>query len=266
MEAMLMQGDRPVTDEDRYLFDLQGFLVVEDALPTGLVARLDAAVDRLLADADQSAPTVSFGAGGGELLPLDDAFLELVDNPRISPLLEALVDPDFRLDHEYVHVLRPGSATTKLSSSVLHGGGTPFDASQYYRFADGRPYSGLTVVAYFLRDVRPGDGGLAVVPGSHKANVEFPAAWRDLDDPHPCVQAVTGRAGTGVIFTEALTHGTLPWRGADDRRTAFYKFSPHPVSWAWRYYDAAGFRGLTERQRRILEPPNGRSAKRLLPA
>jgi hypothetical protein len=257
-----MRGDRSVTDEDRYLFDLQGFLVIEDALPPRLVQRLDGAVDRLLAGADPAALTVSLGLGGGELLPFDDAFVEVVDNPRITPLLQALVDPDFRLDHEYVHVLRPGSSATKLSSSVLHGGGTPFDASQYYRFHDGRPYSGLTVVAYFLRDVDPGDGGLAVVPGSHKANLEFPAAWRDLDDPHPLVQRVTGPAGTAVIFTEAMTHGTLPWRGDDDRRTAFYKFSPHPVSWAWRYYDTSTLGELTERQERILEAPNGRSARR----
>jgi ectoine hydroxylase-related dioxygenase (phytanoyl-CoA dioxygenase family) len=253
---------RGVTDHDRYLFDLQGYLVIEDALDPGQVRRADAAVDALLADADPDAPTVSIGTGGGELLRADGVFLELLDNPRVSAVLEETVDPDFRLDHEYVHVLRPGIGATGLSSAVLHGGGTPFDHSQYFHFHDGRSYSGLTVVAYFLRDVNPGDGGLAVVPGSHKANLPLPPDWTGLDEPHPIVRAVTGPAGTAVVFTEALTHGTLPWRGAGERRTLFYKFSPHPVSWAWRYHDAGDFEGLTDRQRRILEAPNGRSPRR----
>ena len=52
---------------DRYLFDLEGYLVIEDALDAAQVAAVNAEVDRLLEDADPDAPTVSFGAGGGEL-------------------------------------------------------------------------------------------------------------------------------------------------------------------------------------------------------
>ncbi len=179
---------------DRYLFDLEGYLVIEDALDATQVAAVNAEVDRLLEDADPDATTVSFGAGGGELVGERGVFLDLVDNPRVAPYLEALVDPDVRLDHEYVHVLRPGIGATGLSSAVLHGGGTPFDASQWFRFADGRTWSGLTVVAYHLRDVDPADGGLAIVPGSHKANLPFPDEWRDLDVVrHPSVRRVGGR-------------------------------------------------------------------------
>jgi hypothetical protein len=76
------------------------------------------------------------------------------------------------------------------------------------------------------------------------------------------MRAVTGPAGTAVIFTEALTHGTLPWRGKGERRTLFYKFSPHPISWSARYYNAEQYEGLTERQRAILEAPNARYRNR----
>ena len=33
-------------------------------------------------------------------------------------------------------------------------------------------------------------------------------------------------AGDVVIFTEATTHGTLPWKGAEQRRNIIYRFSP----------------------------------------
>ena len=121
------------------------------------------------------------------------------------------------------------------------------------------------VVAYNLRDVGPGDGGFAAVPGSHKASYPFPPEWIELDVPggRPFVNAVTGPAGTAVLFTEAMTHGSLPWRGAGERRTIFYKYSPHPVSWSARYYDADRWPDLTDRQRAILEAPNARYGSRL---
>jgi hypothetical protein len=255
-----------VTDEERYLFDLQGFLVVRDALTADQLAALNAVLDEKLVASDPDAPAVTFGQGGGEVLGWGKPVLGLIDNPRIVPYLETFVDPYFRLDHEYVHVLRPeaGSLAGTLSSATLHGGATPFDASQYYRFSEGRSWSGLTVVAYYLKDVNPGDGGLACVPGSHKANYPLPESFTGLDgELPPHVVPVSAPAGSAVIFTEAQTHGTLPWRGADERRTLFFKYSPHAVSWAWRYYDADRYEGVTERQREILEPPNGRSPRRL---
>jgi hypothetical protein len=72
------------------------------------------------------------------------------------------------------------------------------------------------------------------------------------------VRPVTGPAGTAIIFTEALTHGTLPWHGADERRTVFFKYSPHPISWAKQYFNADEYEGLNERQRAILQPPSAR--------
>lgn len=254
-----------VTDEERYLFDLTGYLVVRDAISPQALAEINAMIDSQLAGSDPEAKAVTFGQGGGEVLAWGGPFLDLIDNPRIVPYLEELVDPYFRLDHEYIHVIRPGvgSLSGTLSSATLHGGGAPFDASQYYRFSDGRPWGGLTVVAYYLRDVNPGDGGLAVVPGSHKANYPMPDSLLSLEgDLPPFVVPVAAPAGTAVIFTEAQAHGTLPWMGADERRTLFFKYSPHAISWTWRYYDAERYSGLSERQREILEPPNGRSPKR----
>eukprot|EP01047_Picozoa_sp_COSAG01_P033582 COSAG01_NODE_2477_length_7615_cov_7.259609_8_plen_52_part_00 len=37
------------------------------------------------------------------------------------------------------------------------------------------------------------------------------------------LQPVPAKAGDCIIFTEALTHGTMPWRAHTDRRTLFYK-------------------------------------------
>jgi hypothetical protein len=72
------------------------------------------------------------------------------------------------------------------------------------------------------------------------------------------VRAVTGEAGTAVIFTEALTHGALPWQGQHERRTVFFKYSPHPLAWSKNFFNPDEFQGLNERQGSILQPPYAR--------
>lgn len=241
-----------MTANERYLFDLQGYLVVPNALDTAQLAALNAEMDaRLEADVSPDSRTHRFGS----LLRWGPAYRALIDHPPIFPYLEELLGAEFRLDHEYADVIRSGKGPI---GTTLHGGGTPFSSHSYYRYENGRMHNGLLVAAYNLMDVNPGDGGFAAVPGSHKSNYPFPDEWRELEGAQPFVNAVTGPAGTAILFTEALTHGTLPWRGMHERRTLFYKYSPHAVSWAASYYQADHFEGLTERQRAILEPPNAR--------
>lgn len=237
-----------MNEQERYLFDLQGFLVVEDALTPDEVAALNALLEeRVARQADPEMRTQRFGG----LLTWGERGRALVDNPRLAPYLTELLGPNYRLDHDYADVIRGGLGPI---GATLHGGATPFDPSQYFQFRDGRMHNGLTVVAYNLKDVRPGDGGFGCVPGSHKSNYRYPDEWRDLQHPPPFVQAVTGPAGSAVIFTEALTHGTLPWRGADERRTLFLKFCPRPLAWSRRGY-SADTPDLTKSQRRVLASP-----------
>lgn len=241
-----------MTEQERYLFDLQGFLVVPNALDSEQIAALNALMDeRLAEEAGTDARTHRFG----QVLAWGKPCLDLIDNPRIVPYLSDLLGEQFRLDHDYADVIRSGKGPI---GTTLHGGATPFDPTAYYRYDNGKLRNGLTVVAYNLKDVHPGDGGFAAVPGSHKANIAFPNEWRELESLQTCVVPVTGPAGTAILFTEALTHGTLPWTGTDERRTLFYKYSPHPLSWAARYYDPDRYDGLTDRQRAILEAPNAR--------
>lgn len=237
---------------ERYLFDLHGYLVVPNALSPRTVERVNALMDaRIAEDTAPDMRTHRFG----KILEWGSELRDLIDNPRIAAHVEALVGPQYRLDHDYADVIRAGKGPI---GTTLHGGSTPFDPAQYYRVQDGQMANGLIVVAYNLKDVNEGDGGFGCVPGSHKSNFPYPTEWQPLDDPQPFVKRVTGPAGTAIIFTEALTHGTLPWTGAGERRTLFYKYSPHTLSWSARYYNADDYEGLTDKQRAILEAPNAR--------
>jgi hypothetical protein len=238
-----------MSDEDRYLFDLQGYLVIPDALDPPTVETLNAITDRMWAeDVESHETTHRFGG----LLARDAEFLRIIDNPVVGPILETLLGAQFRLDHDYLDVIRNGIGPI---GARLHGGARPFRPAEYYWSGDGTLHSGLLVVAYNLREVGAGDGGFACVPGSHKAGFPFPDSWKALADPHPTVRPLTGPAGSAIIFTEALVHGTMPWQGAGERRTLFYKYSPHALAWSRHYYDADDYEGLTERQRVLLRVP-----------
>ena len=187
-------------------------------------------------------------------MPRDRVFRDMIDNPRVLPTLEELLGPRLRLDHEYIDVIRSGLGRSAPGCTA----GPPRSTRPS---TTGAVTGDSTAVSWSRRTTSKTsaeDGGFACVAGSHKAAFPFPEHWKDLTNPQPCVRPVTGPAGTAIIFTEALTHGTLPWRGGNQRRTVFYKYSPEPLAWSRRYYSPDAYPDLTEVQRSLLMPP-GRS-------
>ncbi len=245
-----------MTPEEKYLFDLNGYLTVPNALSAEELEALNAILDRQIAEhSEPEQHTYRFG----KLLSWGLEFRRLIANPRITPYLSALLGEPYRLDHDYLDVIRAGLGPI---GATLHGGAAGDDRTAWYRYHDGRMRNGLSVVAYNLRDVNEGDGGFGCVPASHKANMPLPKEWADMTNPVSCVRAVTGPAGTAILFTEALTHGTLPWKGAGERRTIFMKYSPHPLAWAVPRYDPDAYDDLTDEERKLLEGPNARYRNR----
>ena len=85
---------------------------------------------------------------------------------------------------------------------------------------------------FYFTDVNPGDGGLVVLPGSHKSEFERLSGifFQNMEGPnHPLHSAlvnVTPRAGDVVILSESTVHGVFIWKSVDrDRRflTLSYK-------------------------------------------
>ena len=72
------------------------------------------------------------------------------------------------------------------------------------------------------------------------------------------IRQITGKAGDVVIFTEATTHGTLPWTADHQRRSLLFRYSPGNLAYAKGYlptWPESMLEGLTPEQRAVLEPP-----------
>lgn len=234
-----------MTDEERYLFDIRGYLVIKHALNQEELATLNAIFDEQ--QAKRPDPTVPRGRYM-PFLSWGKPYRDLIDHPSIVPYLEGMLGADFRLDHEYAeHMFSDGAGE-------LHCNGTPHSSMYYYHAQDGRIECGLVAIAWALRDVPSGAGGFCCIPGSHKSSFAPPRSITCVDTPSDCVQQVPCQAGDAVLFTEALRHGTLAWTAPTQRRTLFYKYSPGYLAWWGTFYDESSF-DYTERQRKILRPP-----------
>jgi hypothetical protein len=238
-----------MTEEELYLFDVQGFLVIENAIGESELNELNRVLDQELAGTQDGDQTMLRG-----LLNLGKPFVDLIDHPRCVPILAQLLGPEFRLVEDFCKVQRPGAGAARL-----HNGGTPFDLFRFYEFREGSPRCGLTVVAYNLKAVNPGDGGFACIPGSHKSNLTIPESWRATErweqtsSPQCPLKVITAPAGSAIVFTSGLTHGSMPWRSASERRTLFYKYMPYQLAaYAPYSYDLAKLQGLNESRRRLL--------------
>jgi hypothetical protein len=123
-----------------------------------------------------------------------------------------------------------------------------------------RIYTKLVNVSFALTPTRAGEGGFVIIPGSHKSAFPLPSSLATMDSPYASsiVQNPELEPGDAIIFTEAVTHGALSWKGAKERRTVFYRFAPANVGYGRGYFSMFTedfLSQLTEPQRVILQPP-----------
>ena len=219
-------------EEERYLFDLQGYLHLEGVIAPEVLGRMNGWLD----EKSGAGPQWKAQSGNAHLehpITWGPDFLALLDHPRTMPALAELMGEYFRLDHDYAIFLQPGHGGLPLHGPKMR---EPYDPLHFYHNVDGKIFCGLCVATFALTDVPAGAGGLAVIPGSHKSNYRVPEDIRVLKRSSPIVKQIPTKAGDCVIFTERLIHGTLPWQGPGIRRTLFFKYAPGSLSWENRAY------------------------------
>ena len=236
-----------MNEEERFLFDMRGYLVIEDALNAQQLAELN----RLMDEQNLAPPgDDTMGARFGGFLEWGRIYCDLLDHDLIMPYLRTILGDGFRLDHYYGIYMRAGTEQLRL-----HGGSTPYDPPEFFHVRDGQIYCGLTVVAWNLTDTGPAAGGFCALPGSHKSNYPCPDSIRAAHTAHEAVVVPEAPAGSAVIFTEALTHGTAAWTADYHRRSLLLKYSPAQQSWSANYSPPPKNVNLTARQKLLFEKP-----------
>jgi ectoine hydroxylase-related dioxygenase (phytanoyl-CoA dioxygenase family) len=241
-----------VSDEDRYVFDVQGYLHLRGVLSADEVTEINDVLDD---HADELVDMSWTGNPGGthpraDFLLWDESLRNLLDHPRIIPYLEQWVDPAVRLDHCYGIFTQPG--TRQLP---MHHGGTPFHHFAYHVVQPPHIYNGLVVVSWALNTFPVGQGTFTCIPGSHRAAFRCPPAVTSYERELECVTEVPLGPGDVVIFSEAITHGAKPWTTDYQRRNLLFKYAPGCLAWSNERWRPELLELATPRQRRLLRPP-----------
>ncbi len=258
-----------MTDTEKFLWDLQGFLVVKGVLSGEEVAALNAAIDAkrdkivrdgndLTGDSETLKGERSRQTMGGMLQwehPWCEPFRRLIAHPNLRPHLNSMLGPGWRMDHSPQAFIAQKGAEGLL----LHGSGQHAFGPAFYTYNNGRMWSGMISVEYILTPVHPGDGAFCAIPASHKMNFHAPREILAYQTHRDIVREVPVDAGDVLIFNEALVHGTLPWNGDHERRALLYRYSPAWLNWAGRFGEwrkEPWMEELTDVEQSVLEPPH----------
>ena len=214
-----------MNQEQKYLFDLQGYIVLKNIIPKRVIDNCNKVLDRFedMAPEDFTPPLV-LGTTKTEkelyisnILESDLAFVPLIDIPEVLSVIQEVTGGPYRLNHTYT-IYRWGGGYTSL-----HMHGMPIISKCQYHCRNGQMVSTLTKAVFPMIDCTAEDGCFAVIPGAHKSN--FPKPWGSHPEENPPLVPIPAKAGDAIIFTEALTHGSTINTSNRTRRTIFYCYS-----------------------------------------
>lgn len=194
-----------MTDEQKFFFDLKGWLLLPAVLSEGECEPIRKHL---------------YGGGNGYTGPAQ----ELLDHPVLADILSEILgggpSPEdhynFRCENSFVTLRKMG---WKPGGTEVPHGGAGISGINYR--TDGKGiYSGLTRVVWELNPVEKGDGGTLFLSGTHKASFPQPSCVREPDNAH--MESYSCPAGSVIIFTESLLHAATAWTNPNVDRVSIF--------------------------------------------
>ena len=213
-----------MTPEQKFFFDLRGWILLPSVLP-------EAEIEEMKAD-------VYGGAGQS----YQGSLQKLLDHPAIAGILSEILSEDpfvlddcysFRCEGSFTTVRPPGWLRSERGDNGLpHVVRPPQQANAMrYQVAGDKIFSGLNRVVWELEEVKAGQGGTSFLSGSHKAHFGYggPDPYRPNiggspweDSMRAAMDEYSCPAGSVVIFTESLVHAANDWTNPDNPRCAVF--------------------------------------------
>tara|TARA_B100001013_G_scaffold343340_1_gene270859 strand:- start:655 stop:1494 length:840 start_codon:yes stop_codon:yes gene_type:complete len=212
--------DIPIlTDEQKNFFELNGFLIVEDALPPEFVDRINQCLEAVGAKIREER-----GAGPNDKIDQRnmvgtnfETIIPLVDWHCTVPLVCQLLNSNIHIITSHFIEVPPAPHEKKrdqLPTGFHRDGGTSVRDLK-------EPFPQMFIkIGYSLSDQSESDsGGLQVVPGSHRL-IGPPPSLNGGSVPHGAIE-VRIKPGSAVFFENRMVHGSLPNFSDKPRRSLY---------------------------------------------
>jgi ectoine hydroxylase len=230
----------PLSDEERFMFETFGYLVIPNALsPVETQACLDASQR-----AHDALPAGEWRQIG-HLYESEPAIEALIDHPAMIAKVRAIMGDYF--------ILQSAWCTKQPSGGTA--GGYHQDGSSVYDFRRLAPATPLLQlrIGYLLTDQSREDmGNMVMIPGSHNTQFKLPKSVKpDLADL-PIRDVVCGGPGTALLFHQGVWHRSGLNAQAFDRYTMHMVYAPPWLVPSDRSANNAEFLARTTPLRRAL--------------
>ena len=272
---LVAEDDADLSQEERdYLFDLNGYRIIQNALTPDQLARVNAFVDAHPIESVNPGDWVgdvechTYGSKDGlnfqNIIEGGDVFEELIDNPTWLPQVRRYIENGahkLAIEENFLNVRRSGGFIP------IHAGGANIRFTGLFQWQTGAWAVGQINVLMALTDVGPGDGATTVAPGSHKSQFLHPNMdWNAGvgGDRAIGMREVHLKAGQALMFTDGITHGSTPRTNPGERRVLIYRYSPHLLANRFNYIPSPELLArLTPERRKLVEqqPPRGRPGR-----
>ena len=263
-----------VSKLDEYLFDLNGYLIIENALNKKELKDLNKILDTLknLKNNEWAGHVHGHNYGGKDGLNLQqiyeagEPFEKLIDHPSwINHMLHFVGGKDtfdqhhgpLFIDENFANIRGPGEAIG------IHSGHHEALQRNHYRFQEGKFHCGQVNILLALKDIGPGDGGTVIIPSSHKSNIRHPEFEKHSmkkgkvtsADNMTASKEIYLKAGDGLLFVDSLCHGSAKRTNKGERRIVVYRYGP---SWGFFRHPYRPSKNLLKRvtkyQQKIIMP------------
>ncbi len=252
---------------DDFFFDLNGYLILENAVEDELLTALNTAFDRFpdiapgewWGNAQRRDYTRETGYELHNCVEAGEPFERLIDHPAwIQYLRRYCGEQD-----SYVQGIFIDEAIASIRKSgghhPVHSGGYRGAIRGAYNYKNGVFRCGQCNIILALTDIGEGDGPTMVIPGSHKSHFPHPLAGDysrgDRMDTLPGAIPVYLKKGDALLFVDGIMHGGSSRTNPGERRITIYRYGPLWGATRFGYeYSEALLDRLTPERRKILQP------------
>jgi len=208
--------DEPLTEQEKVLFDLKGYLLFPAVLTEQEMAPIREQCESLRQDPEKLPASDRVLPGG--------AASALIDHPAAIRVLHQIIDEDtekLRCENTFLAYRERGDSHKGWDP---HAGGKSVNPNYSYQYHDGKIHAGMTRVVWELNGVEKDKGGTALIPGSHKSNYRKKLPLFD-DRDSGVWESYECPPGSLLIFSEAVRHSSCPWEQDTPRMALFFCYN-----------------------------------------
>ena len=223
-------GESEIPAEDKHFFDTAGYLVLEDLLNPDQISQAQDTLSRIKATTPKNITLLPDGPYGCELVNIIEGGNTVEDAMALSRVLnyvqEFIWGRQYRLVGSRAILRTPG----QRSQLTQGGDADPRRYTRYRCFGDGQFRCLMITCLIALIDTSDGDGAFCAIPASHKASLPHPYEHTDLNAIAPLYN-ISLRTGSGVLFTENLSHAFQPTTREGDVWLSYQYGPSYMVNW-----------------------------------